>query len=151
MRVLKVMTKSAGACAPSDTLATAASVMWKHDCGFVPVVADSKVVGVITDRDIAIALGSRARTAAEILVGDVATRKPVTCFAEDKVESAIAKMKNHRVRRLPVVDAEGSLLGVLSVADLLHASGKKKSLRKKVFSALRDISAPCPIVLSETH
>ena len=145
------MTKGAGTCAPADTLATAASVMWKHDCGMVPVVDGSKVVGVITDRDIAIALGSRARTAAEILVGDVATRKPVTCFSEDKVEDALSKMKKSRVRRLPVVDGDGALLGVLSVADLLHASKKKKSLRKEVFSTLRDISAPCPIVLSETH
>lgn len=151
MRVLKVMTKGAGTCGPGDTLAVAASVMWKHDCGMVPVVEDSKVVGVITDRDIAIALGSRPLTAAEVKVSDVASRKPVTCHAEDKVETAIRKMKNSRVRRLPVVGPEGELTGVISVADLLHAAGKKKKLRKAVLSALRDISAPCPIVLSETH
>lgn len=151
MKVSKIMTKSAGFCSPSDRLPAAASVMWKHDCGMVPVVEGNLVVGVITDRDIAIAVASRGVPAGEISVGDVATRKPVTCRPDDKVETALSKMRKQRVRRLPVTDGEGRLEGVISIADVLHASKNKKSLRKEVLKTIRSVSEPCPIVLSEMH
>lgn len=151
MKVSKIMTKAAGSCGPSDRLPAAAGVMWKHDCGMVPVVDGNEVVGVITDRDIAIAVASRGVPAGDISVGEVATRKPVTCRPDDKVETALSKMRKQRVRRLPVVDGEGGLEGVISIADVLHASKNKKSLRKEVLKTIRSVSEPCPIVLSEMH
>lgn len=151
MRVSKIMTKAPGFCGPSDKLPAAAGVMWKHDCGMVPVVDGNKVVGVITDRDIAIAVASRGLPAGEISVGEVATRKPVTCSPDDKVETALSKMRKQRVRRLPVVDGVGALEGVISIADVLHVSKSKKSLRKEVLKTIRVVSEPCPIVLSEMH
>ncbi len=145
------MTRNPGSCGPEETLPAAASIMWKRDCGMVPVVAGDEVVGVITDRDIAMAVATRGLPAGEINVGEVATRKPVVCRPEDKVNDVLAKMRKQRVRRLPVVDADGALAGVLSIADVLHASKSKKSLRKEALNTIRSISEPCPIVLNEMH
>ncbi|REJ75742.1 MAG: CBS domain-containing protein [Acidobacteria bacterium] len=123
--------------------------MWRYDCGFVPVVEDEMVAGVITDRDIAIAAGGRHLPASQIRVSEVSTREAVTCLASDEVEKALKKMKKHRIRRLAVVDRDGALEGVVSIADVLFASRNKKKLRKKVLSTLRAVSEPQPIVLSE--
>lgn len=123
--------------------------MFRRDCGMLPVVEGSKVIGVLTDRDIAIAASSRDLAPSKILVSEVSGRKAITCRAGDDVVDALSKMRKQRVRRLPVVDAEGGLEGVLSLADLLRASKKKKSLQKDVLKTIRKICAPCPIVLGE--
>lgn len=149
MKVSKLMSRPVCYCSPDDSLAAAAGLMWKHDCGFVPLVCDGKVVGTITDRDIAIAAAGRNEPAGQITISKIATRKPVTCAGSDSVKKALKKMKKQRVRRLPVTTEEGELTGVISIADIIHATKKDKALRKKVLSALRAISAPCPIVLSE--
>ena len=143
------MSKGAVFCAPEDSLAVAAGAMFKRDCGMLPVVSGSKVVGAVTDRDIAIAASTRDLPPSQIRVGEISDRKPVTCSPGDKVENALAKMRKQRVRRLPVVDADGALAGLISLADILHASKRKKALRKPVLKAARKICAPCPIVLGE--
>lgn len=143
------MTKGAVSCAPDDSLAAAAGAMFKRDCGMLPVVSGSKVIGAVTDRDIAIAASTRDLPPSQIRVSEISDRKPVTCSPEDKVEDALAKMSKQRVRRLPVVGADDVLVGVISLADVLHASKRKKSLRKPVLKAAGKICAPCPIVLGE--
>lgn len=149
MKVSKIMTKGAVSCAPEDSLAVAAGAMFRRDCGMLPVVSGSKVVGAVTDRDIAIAASTRDMSPSQIQVSEVCDRKPVTCSPGDKVEDALARMSKERVRRLPVVGKDGNLEGVISLADILHASKRKKKLRKPVLKAARKISAPCPIVLGE--
>jgi CBS-domain-containing membrane protein len=90
-------------------------------------VTDStgQVIGMITDRDICIALGTRNRAAAHIRAEEVISDKPFVCRPNDDVRKALATMKEQRVRRLPVVDADGKLLGVLSVNDIVLATGIK--------------------------
>lgn len=149
MKISKLMTKDAACCDPADALPAAAALMWKRDCGMIPVVKDSRVVGVITDRDIAIAVTTRPDSAGDIRVSDVSHRRPITCSPDENVESALKKMGKNRVRRLPVVDEDGILKGVLSISDVLDAARKKRSLAKKTLKAMRKISSPCPIVLSE--
>jgi CBS-domain-containing membrane protein len=99
--------------------------MWNRNCGILPVVNnESKVIGVITDRDICIALGTRNRLAGEITVNEVFTRRLFACKPEDDIRMALATMAQERVRRLPVVDDEGKLFGILSMDDVvLHAQG----------------------------
>ena len=84
MKVRELMTADARACSPTTTLAGAAATMWEADCGILPVVEDGgRIVGVITDRDVCIAAGTRARPASELLVADAMTTKVRTCSPDD--------------------------------------------------------------------
>jgi CBS domain-containing protein len=132
------MTTEVGACAPDANLASVVSIMWNKDCGAVPVVADGKVVGIITDRDIAVAAATTNQPASDIPVSAVINGAVYTCQAEDGVEAAIAAMQENKVRRLPVVDAGGGLQGIVSVNDLVRHAGKATSAKSKTV-ATKDV------------
>jgi CBS domain-containing protein len=113
------MNRAVASCRPDASLAAATALMWDHNCGQLPVVDDDgKVSAVITDRDICIALGTRNQRACELKVRDVTCRAAVVCHADDHLRSALKIMAAERVRRLPVVDHEGALVGVLSLDDV---------------------------------
>jgi CBS domain-containing protein len=118
MKVQDVMTKDPKWCGPDTNLAAAVELMWKNDCGVLPVVDHGRLAGIITDRDICIALGTRNRPASELTVKEVATREVHTCSPGDGVQTAMATMKRGRVHRLPVVDQQGNLEGIVSLNDL---------------------------------
>lgn len=106
-------------CSPDTDLASAAKIMWDCDCGVVPVVnVERRVLGMVTDRDICIAAATRAAKPSDIQVRDVMSQAVASCKAEDDANTALAIMKQRRVRRLPVLDARGRLAGILSVNDL---------------------------------
>ena len=132
MKVRDVMTKHASFCGPDTNLAAAAELMLKVGCGFLPVVGEGgNVIGVITDRDISIALGTRNRRPSELLVQQVMPPKLFTCTPEDDVHCALKTIRIEGIRRLPVVDREGALVGVLSMDDVaLRAS--EHALQKDV-------------------
>jgi len=120
MKVREVMTKEAAFCHPDTSLSQAAELMWKRKCGFLPVKGEGgNVIGVITDRDISIALGTRNRRPSEVLVHDVMSDRLFTCTADDSVACALTTMRIEGLRRLPVIDREGALVGVLSIDDLV--------------------------------
>jgi len=134
MKVRDVMTKHAVSCGLNSNLAEVAELMWKNECGFLPVVGDGgNVIGVITDRDISIALGTRNQRPSELLVKDVMPAKLFTCTADDNIRYALKTMSIGRIRRLPVVDAEGALAGVLSIEDIV-LKAREQVLGKDVSS-----------------
>ncbi len=121
MRVSEIMTASPACCTPSDTLRDAARIMRDSDCGAVPVVENDRVVGIITDRDLAI------RALAEGLNGDtnvsgVFTRDPRCCSEDADVDEVARVMSEHQVRRVPIVDASGKCVGIVSQADFARAA-----------------------------
>jgi CBS domain-containing protein len=119
MRVQEVMAKAVVSCRPDANLAAATALMWEHNCGQLPVVDDQgKVSAVITDRDICIALGTRNQRACELRVRDVTRRPAVVCHADDHLRAALKIMAAERVRRLPVVDKNEALVGILSLDDV---------------------------------
>jgi CBS domain-containing protein len=124
MKVQDLMMWEVESCYPSSDLAEAAMIMWRKDCGFVPVVENpgNKVAGVITDRDICMATATQHKGPHDIRVGDVMSRELFTCAATDDARTAMQKMKEGRVRRLPVVDERGVLRGVVSLNDLACAA-----------------------------
>jgi CBS domain-containing protein len=152
MKVTDIMTKEPRTCTPDTTLAEAASLMWDGDCGFLPVVDDGELVGVVTDRDMYVALATRDERASQVRVGAVATKAVATCDPEDDVHVALAKMKQSRVRRLPVVGFGATVLGVLSMNDILLAAGAKGGVRTdEVVDALKEICAhhhPVPHIVA---
>jgi CBS domain-containing protein len=117
------MKSNASFCGPESTLEEASFLMKKNTCGFLPVVGDGgNVIGVVTDRDISIAPGTRNRKPSNVRVWDVMPRKLFTCMAGDNIHCALKTLREAGVRRLPVIDRDGSLVGVLSIDDImLHA------------------------------
>lgn len=141
MKVQDSMTTPVRSCRPTATLAEATGIMWEADCGIVPVVNErGEVLGVVTDRDIAIALGSRGTTASALRVADVMATDVVTCAPQDTIIDALAVMQKHRIRRLPVVGIGGVLLGVLSVNDIV-VHGPPAAAKDPVIAMLRSVCA----------
>lgn len=123
MLVKDVMTGAPVYCTAKTNLGEAAALLWSRDCGMLPVVdAERKVVGVVTDRDLFFALGTRNRLAGEVTVCEVAPAKPYLCRADDEIHAALEVMARHKIRRLPVVGNDGRIAGVLSLDDVvMHA------------------------------
>lgn len=130
MKVQEVMTDDVKACFPDTNLAAAAALMLEHDCGILPVVVNGgNAVGVITDRDIAIAVGTRGRAPQELRVDEVIQGPVVACLPEDDIHTALETMRKDKVRRLPVLTGDGVLKGILSLNDVvLHARKGNKEL-----------------------
>jgi len=128
MKVKDVMTTDLKTCSPRTTVAAAANLMWDGDCGILPVIDEGELVGVVTDRDMYIALATRDARPSQLKVGDVATHQLVTCEPEDDVLDALAVMKKARVRRLPVTGFGNSLLGILSLNDILLVAGQGRQI-----------------------
>jgi CBS domain-containing protein len=142
MKVTEVMTSTPVGCAPATTLALAAQLMFEGDCGVLPVVSDDRLVGVVTDRDLFIALGTSNRMASQLTVGEVMVPRVWTCGPDDDVRAALALMKEHKVRRLPVVGPANSLVGIVTINDLLLEAGPKGAVRSDaVIDALQGICA----------
>jgi CBS domain-containing protein len=124
MKVRELMTSDVRTCRPDTNLGEVVQAMWERDCGAMPVVNDEgRVVGMITDRDICIALATRGRSAERIAVREVAQGHAYTCLPEDDVAAALKTMKAQRVRRLPVVTPDGHVRGILSFNDIVTHAG----------------------------
>src|SRR5688572_1834773 len=130
MKIKDIMTREPAICSRGTNLAAAAKLMLDADCGILPVVDDeSKLVGVVTDRDMYIALATRNRLASQVTVGEVAHTQVFTCGPDDDVHAALATMKQHRIRRLPVEGFGGTVSGIVSMNDILLAAGPRKAVR----------------------
>lgn len=120
MKVTEVMTKDVQSCSPDTNLAAAAIQMWDADCGVLPVVNDDgRVIGMITDRDICIAAATNHQDIASIKVGEVTTGEVQSCSPETNVRDALKIFDQARVRRLPVLDEDNRLQGILSLNDIV--------------------------------
>jgi CBS-domain-containing membrane protein len=126
MKVKDVMTPDAKAVSITESLADAAKEMWENDCGALPIIKDGrKVVGMITDRDICMAGAMRNRSLSQISVEEIMSRTVYAAEAEEKIEQALQTMRDHKVRRLPVLNLEGELKGMVSMNDIvLKAKGR---------------------------
>jgi len=124
MLVKDVMTREVEACHPENNLAQLAEIMWEKRCGALPVIDGAEmVIGVVTDRDICIALGTRNLQPAVALAGDISHPKCVTCDPEDDLRFALKLMSTEQVSRLPVLDESRHLIGMLSIDDVVYRAG----------------------------
>jgi CBS domain-containing protein len=141
------MTGEIATCRPDTNLAVVVKLMWDKDCGFVPVVdAAGKLAGVITDRDICIASATRRLLPEQIPAAQAMRRPPIqTTQPDDPIEKALGTMKQFQVRRLPVVAADGTLKGVISMNDIVLASQAKDGPKPAdIVSTLSGICAHRP-------
>jgi CBS domain-containing protein len=127
MKVQEIMTSDVQCCSPDTNLAAAAKMMWDSDCGDLPVLnIHGQVVGMITDRDICMAAATKNKPASDITVWETVSGKAFTCRMDDDVHTAMDIMKRERVRRLPVVDEDGVLQGIVAMNDFVHLAGETK-------------------------
>lgn len=121
MTCAELMTINPSCSVPSDTAARVAKIMRTEDVGSVPVCESRqsrKLVGIVTDRDLALHVVAEGLDANRTPVEEVMTRQPVTCSPDDDLEKALDAMQLHRVRRIPVVDGNGLLVGIIAQADV---------------------------------
>ena len=117
----EVMTSKPVCCVPNDMVSRAAKLMKVGNIGAIPVVEDEqhrKLVGIVTDRDLALHIVAEGRDPKSTKVAAVMTANVVTCMADDDLQKALDAMAKHQLRRIPVVDSESRLLGIISQADV---------------------------------
>ena len=137
---------------PGRPLSAAARIMWEGDCGCAPVVetgdGSAKVVGMITDRDICMAAYTQGRSLSEIQVGSAMVKAVCWCRSTDSITTAMKVLEQNRIHRLPVLDQDDRLIGLLSLADIAreaereHARATKEVADTQVAKVLEAISAP---------
>ena len=117
----EVMTKNPFCCLPNDMVVKVAQLMKRENIGPIPVIENEqtqKLVGIVTDRDLALKIVAEGRDAKSTKVEAVMTRKVVTCRAEDDLQKALDAMSEHQLRRIPVVDNDNKILWIISQADV---------------------------------
>ena len=119
MKVADLMNRAARAVRPHQLLSEAAQIMWDADCGWLPVIDENQeVVGVITDRDLCMAAYTRGRRLDEIAVAGTMVTNVFSCKADEALSVAVLIMRDQKVRRVPVVDDDGKLVGLVSLSDV---------------------------------
>ena len=151
MQVAEIMTSDVASCRATDTLAEAVRLMAELDCGCIPVTADPssrRVVGIVTDRDICLASYRLGKPFDELRVRDAMTQPVRTCSPEASASEAEYVMRDARVRRLPVVDAQGAMVGIISLTDLAREAQHERKLQRpdvtrlEIGAALAEICTP---------
>jgi CBS domain-containing protein len=122
-----VMTRNVVCCVPEDTVEDAARIMKREDVGPVPVCKDPdsrRLVGIVTDRDLAMKVIAEGRDPRRTRVADVMSKDLVTCREEDSVEEATSAMSRHQIRRIPIVDDSNCVIGIIAQADVATRMGE---------------------------
>jgi len=130
MNVGQLMTRQLRTCHRDDSLNVAAQIMWEEDCGCVPVVEEAsldrpRLVGMLTDRDICMAAYTRGKPLTAIQVHSIMERDLATCVPTDPVDVALTILRTRQLHRLPVVEGDGELVGLLSLADVARESRRE--------------------------
>jgi CBS domain-containing protein len=138
MKIEQLMTEDVVSCQPDESLDHAARIMLEKDCGFVPITEsseNSRIVGVVTDRDICMASYNRGQPLPQIRVRDVMSTGIRTCKPSDDLDTAESALREAQVHRLPVVDDADHLLGVISIADIAREAAREVGLEQQMVTA----------------
>lgn len=144
MLVSQVMTRDVVTCSPEDDLERAARRLWDHDLGALPVVREGRVVAMLTDRDVCMAAWTQGRRLDECTVSSAMSRDLFACHPTDELVDALMIMSMRQVHRLPVVDLQGGLVGMLTVTDLIRiARGEYPDIQaEELIDVLAAINRP---------
>ena len=136
MQAQDIMSKNPRTVTPEATVREAARLMQEEDVGIVPVVESDRLVGLITDRDIAIRVVAEGR--AEARVRDVMSENPKSCRPGDDINEVLEMMGREKVRRVPITDERGTLLGIVAQADVVREGPSDK----RAEATIEQISTP---------
>lgn len=128
MNIKDLMVKKVTSCTPETNLEVAGQLMWDQDCGAIPVLDDDNhPIGILTDRDIAMSAVLNHKPLWDITAHDVTGNREIfTCHMDEDIKSALTTMQTHKIRRVPVVDSDGRLHGLLSIDDIIACSEQGK-------------------------
>jgi CBS domain-containing protein len=143
MKIREIMSANPVCCLPTDSAQRVARVMCDHNIGSLPVVMDQesrKLVGVITDRDLCCSVVADGLDTKTTTIEKFMTLNPVTCREEEDVESCERLMQEHQIRRIPIVDAEGGVIGIVAQADVAL-----KDISDRVSKTVAEISKPAEL------
>jgi CBS domain-containing protein len=128
MNVQTVMSSPVMTCRPSDNLDVPAKVMWDQDCGVVPVTNDDgEIVGMVTDRDICMAALLRGSSLSEIPVSSAMADEVFSCKEEDSLAAVERLMREHQIRRVPVVDSDNHAIGIVTLNDIARQAASART------------------------
>lgn len=130
-----VMTKNPVACLPTDMVDKAAGLMKSENVGAIPIIENEQtqvLVGIVTDRDLSLKVVAAGLDAKSTKVETVMTHKVVTCFAKDDLQKALDSMSHNQVRRIPVVNKDNKILGIITQADVATRGKHPKRTAKMV-------------------
>jgi CBS domain-containing protein len=139
MLIKDIMTKNVRTIAPGTTLREAARLMAAEDCGILPVANDDRLIGMVSDRDIALRAVAQSKDPDTCTVGEIMTDGVKYLFDDETIEDLARNLGDLQVRRLPVINREKRLVGIVSLGDLAT-----KSDGVAAATALRSVSAPTP-------
>jgi len=151
MVVREIMSRDVVTGRPDQGLAAVLQTMHERNLGFEPIVnSEGAVVGVITDRDAALALGEHPqRSASRIGVKDAMSQPVFSCLEDEDLRVALATMAKHHVRRLPVLDRQGHLRGVLSIDDIVAAPRRRGSpTDASIVETIKAVCARPPVAVA---
>lgn len=134
MKVEQLMIRDVKVCTEADTLNRAVELMWEFDCGCIPVIGadgEGRLIGMVTDRDIAIAAYTQGKQLWAIPVTSAMACKVIACHASDGISQAEASMRDNQVRRLPVVDQNERLIGIISLNDVAREAQREAATGKR--------------------
>lgn len=129
MEIRDLMTPDPACCRPTDSIQHVARMMATHHCGEIPVCDGAKLVGVITDRDIALRVVAPGSIPRDVQAQEIMTSDVYTIRLQDSIEDALDTMEMNLVRRLPVLDSRDALVGIVSQTDLIARSPTLKIAR----------------------
>ncbi len=133
MRVESLMNREVKFCRENDNLNTAAKIMWDADVGCVPVLnADDELIGMLTDRDVCMATYTQGRLLADLPVSSHMAKQVYSCPPDASLEEAESMMRDRQIRRLPVVDHDGCMVGIISLNDIAREVGGPRRRRSDV-------------------
>lgn len=147
MKIRDFMTQGVYTVRPDDSLETAARKMWEHDCGVLPVVNEhGHVIAMLTDRDACMAAYTQGKPLSKIRVASAMSKGVITCHRDDSPFAAERAMRERQIRRLPIVDDFGRLVGIVSLNDIVLESvtnGKTASRELNVEEMATTFAAIC--------
>ena len=145
MKIEELMTKTPTTILGQDTLDIAAKKLWDSDCGVLPVVGgDGRLIGIITDRDICMSAWSKGQLLTAIHVDEAMSTQVFSVKPDQEVDAAELLMAEKQVRRLPVVDADGKPVGILSMNDVAREAARTGGkLKEGIARAIQTIAAIC--------
>jgi CBS domain-containing protein len=142
MKAREIMTQDPCSCSPDDSIQDVAQLMRDNDCGSVPVVDDEgQIVGTVTDRDLAIRVLAAGKSL-DTRVEEVMTPNPCCCDQDEDLKVIEQAMADNQIRRVPIVDGDGSLVGIIAQADLAIAAENRKVDEREVAIVVEKISEP---------
>src|SRR5437588_1036309 len=128
-QIRNVMTSNPSTIGPGQPVTGAARMMRDSDAGIIPIVEGDRLVGTVTDRDIAVRVVAEDKDPSSVTVGEIASRELVTVDPDQDLGEALRLMAQHQVRRLPVVEEDGRLVGILAQADVARELGESETGR----------------------